>query len=113
MADWTYWLIGAGVLIVAELFIGTFYLLMIALGLVFGALADVEVDARVIRRRAPAAAGKARAAQDQRGSDPDRRRDERLRGAACAQPGGQGAGEKAQCNHQQVERADEQFGHDE
>ena len=39
MADWTYWLIGAGVLIVAELFIGTFYLLMIALGLVFGALA--------------------------------------------------------------------------
>ena len=39
MADWTYWLIGAGILIVAELFIGTFYLLMIALGLVFGALA--------------------------------------------------------------------------
>ena len=31
MADWTYWLIGAGILIVAELFIGTFYLLMIAL----------------------------------------------------------------------------------
>ncbi|RYY72464.1 MAG: NfeD family protein, partial [Proteobacteria bacterium] len=25
MADWTYWLIGAGILIVAELFIGTFY----------------------------------------------------------------------------------------
>jgi membrane protein implicated in regulation of membrane protease activity len=39
MADWSYWLIGAGILIVAELFIGTFYLLMIALGLVFGALA--------------------------------------------------------------------------
>ena len=39
MADWTYWLIGAGLLIVAELFIGTFYLLMIALGLVAGALA--------------------------------------------------------------------------
>lgn len=37
MSDWTYWLIGAGILIVAELFIGTFYLLMIAVGLLFGA----------------------------------------------------------------------------
>lgn len=39
MSDWTYWLIGAGVLVVAELFIGTFYLLMIAIGLLFGAAA--------------------------------------------------------------------------
>lgn len=39
MSDWTYWLIGAGILIVAELFIGTFYLLMIACGLLAGALA--------------------------------------------------------------------------
>ena len=39
MSDWTYWLIGAGILVVAELFIGTFYLLMIAIGLLFGALA--------------------------------------------------------------------------
>ena len=39
MSDWTYWLIGAGILIVAELFIGTFYLLMIAIGLAAGALA--------------------------------------------------------------------------
>ncbi|WP_208277984.1 NfeD family protein [Massilia oculi] len=38
MSDWTYWLIGAGVLIVAELFIGTFYLLMIAIGLLSGAI---------------------------------------------------------------------------
>lgn len=37
MSEWTYWLIGAGILIVAELFIGTFYLLMIALGMLFGA----------------------------------------------------------------------------
>jgi len=37
MSDWTYWLIGAGVLIVAELFIGTFYLLMMAIGLLSGA----------------------------------------------------------------------------
>ena len=39
MSDWTYWLIGAGILVVAELFIGTFYLLMIAVGLLFGAVA--------------------------------------------------------------------------
>lgn len=39
MSDWSYWLIGAGVLVVAELFIGTFYLLMIAVGLLAGALA--------------------------------------------------------------------------
>ncbi|WP_312516071.1 NfeD family protein [Massilia sp.] len=39
MSDWSYWLIGAGILVVAELFIGTFYLLMIALGLLAGALA--------------------------------------------------------------------------
>jgi len=39
MSDWSYWLIGAGILVVAELFIGTFYLLMIGLGLLAGALA--------------------------------------------------------------------------
>jgi membrane protein implicated in regulation of membrane protease activity len=39
MADWMVWLAAAGVLIVLELFTGTFYLLMIAIGLVFGALA--------------------------------------------------------------------------
>jgi len=39
MSDWSYWLIGAGILVVAELFIGTFYLLMIAIGLLAGALA--------------------------------------------------------------------------
>lgn len=39
MSDWTYWLIGAGILVVAELFIGTFYLLMIAVGLLSGAVA--------------------------------------------------------------------------
>src|SRR5260370_36929886 len=37
-SDWIWW-IGAGVLIVAELLAGTFYLLMIALGFVAGALA--------------------------------------------------------------------------
>jgi len=39
MSDWAYWLIGAGILVVAELFIGTFYLLTIAVGLLFAALA--------------------------------------------------------------------------
>jgi membrane protein implicated in regulation of membrane protease activity len=39
MADWMNWLVAAGVLVVLELFTGTFYLLMIAIGLGFGALA--------------------------------------------------------------------------
>jgi membrane protein implicated in regulation of membrane protease activity len=39
MADWMVWLAAAGVLVVLELFTGTFYLLMMAVGLVFGALA--------------------------------------------------------------------------
>jgi membrane protein implicated in regulation of membrane protease activity len=39
MADWINWTIAAGVLVVLELFTGTFYLLMIAIGLGFGALA--------------------------------------------------------------------------
>jgi membrane protein implicated in regulation of membrane protease activity len=39
MQDWMNWLVAAGVLVVLELFSGTFYLLMIAIGLGFGALA--------------------------------------------------------------------------
>ena len=39
MADWKMWFIVAGVLVIAELFSGTFYELMIALGLVMGGLA--------------------------------------------------------------------------
>ncbi|MGO4377500.1 NfeD family protein [Pseudoduganella sp. RAF53_2] len=38
MADWIMWLIGAGVLVILELFSGTFYLLMIAIGMGAGAL---------------------------------------------------------------------------
>ena len=41
MADWINWLVAAGVLVVLELFTGTFYLLMMAIGLGFGALAAV------------------------------------------------------------------------
>ena len=39
MADWSYWLVAAGALVIVELFIGTFYMLMIAIGLAAGALA--------------------------------------------------------------------------
>ena len=39
MADWSYWLVAAGAAVIVELFIGTFYLLMIAIGLSAGALA--------------------------------------------------------------------------
>jgi membrane protein implicated in regulation of membrane protease activity len=39
MSDWMFWAIAAGVVVIAELFTGTFYLLMIAIGLVVGALA--------------------------------------------------------------------------
>ena len=39
MADWKMWFIVAGVLVMAELFSGTFYVLMIALGMVTGGLA--------------------------------------------------------------------------
>ncbi|MFL9925133.1 NfeD family protein [Herbaspirillum lusitanum] len=39
MTAWAIWLVLAGVLIAAELFIGTFYLLMLALGLVAGGIA--------------------------------------------------------------------------
>jgi len=39
MSDWINWLVIACVVVVLELFSGTFYLLMIALGLVAGALA--------------------------------------------------------------------------
>lgn len=38
MTDWSIWFVLAGVLIAAELFSGTFYLLMIALGLAAGGL---------------------------------------------------------------------------
>lgn len=39
MDDWVNWVIGAGILLIAEMFAGTFYLLMIAIGLAFGAIA--------------------------------------------------------------------------
>jgi membrane protein implicated in regulation of membrane protease activity len=38
MADWMGWLVAAGVLVILELFTGTFYLLMIAVGLAVGGI---------------------------------------------------------------------------
>jgi membrane protein implicated in regulation of membrane protease activity len=42
MSDWMSWLVGAGILVIAELFTGTFYLLMIAIGLAFGGIASLS-----------------------------------------------------------------------
>lgn len=39
MADWMSWLVAAGVLVILELFSGTFYMLMIAIGVAVGAVA--------------------------------------------------------------------------
>lgn len=39
MADWQMWLIAASGLVILEMFTGTFYLLMISIGLVAGAIA--------------------------------------------------------------------------
>ena len=39
MLPWIYWLCAAGVLVILELLTGTFYLLMVALGLLVGAVA--------------------------------------------------------------------------
>ncbi|QGZ38314.1 membrane protein implicated in regulation of membrane protease activity [Pseudoduganella flava] len=45
MADWIMWLIAAGLLVALELFSGTFYLLMVALGALAGALvAFLRID---------------------------------------------------------------------
>jgi membrane protein implicated in regulation of membrane protease activity len=38
MADWMGWLVLAGLLVILELFTGTFYLLMIAIGLALGGI---------------------------------------------------------------------------
>jgi membrane protein implicated in regulation of membrane protease activity len=42
MAGWMSWLVLAGILVILELFTGTFYLLMIAIGLAAGALAALS-----------------------------------------------------------------------
>lgn len=44
MEAWTWWLVVAGVVIICELFTGTFYLLMFALGLASAAIASLFVS---------------------------------------------------------------------
>jgi len=51
MADWILWFVAAGVVVILEIFSGTFYLLMIAVGLVaagIGALLGVGESAQYI-----------------------------------------------------------------
>ena len=57
MTDWMGWLVAAGVLVIAELFIGTFYLLMIAIGLGAGALAALSGASGPVQTLVAAAVG--------------------------------------------------------
>lgn len=57
MTDWMGWLVVAGILVIAELFIGTFYLLMIAIGLGAGALAALSGASGPMQTLAAAAVG--------------------------------------------------------
>jgi membrane protein implicated in regulation of membrane protease activity len=57
MLDWMNWLVGAGILVIAELFTGTFYLLMIAIGLAFGGIAALLGASGPIQTLVAAAVG--------------------------------------------------------
>ncbi|MBY0240787.1 MAG: NfeD family protein [Burkholderiaceae bacterium] len=57
MSDWSFWLWAAGVTVVLELLTGTFYLLMIAIGLAAGALAAVAGGALVAQTLVAAVVG--------------------------------------------------------
>jgi membrane protein implicated in regulation of membrane protease activity len=57
MLDWMNWLVGAGILVIAELFTGTFYLLMIAIGLAFGGIAALLGASGPIQTLAAAVTG--------------------------------------------------------
>lgn len=51
MEPWMIWLVAAGVVVILEIFTGTFYLLMIALGLAAGAIAawmDANVSVQLV-----------------------------------------------------------------
>ena len=57
MVDWVGWLVAAGVLIVLEMFTGTFYLLMIGLGLAVGGLAALASHGPAVQFLAAAVVG--------------------------------------------------------
>ncbi|ALK97656.1 NfeD family protein [Massilia sp. WF1] len=57
MADWMGWLVAAGVLVILELFTGTFYLLMIAIGLAVGGVVALAGAGGPVQTIAAAAIG--------------------------------------------------------
>ncbi|MGZ3181512.1 MAG: NfeD family protein [Telluria sp.] len=57
MADWMTWAVAAGVAVLFELFTGTFYLLMIALGLLAGSVAAFYGSGAVTQALAAALVG--------------------------------------------------------
>src|SRR4051794_30409269 len=57
MSDWMGWLLAAGVLVIVELFSATFYLLMIALGMLAGGIAALLGAGMPLQTVAAAIAG--------------------------------------------------------
>ncbi len=57
MADWSFWLVAAGATAILELFTGTFYLLMIAIGLMAGTLAALAGAGTPVQTMVAAAVG--------------------------------------------------------
>lgn len=57
MADWSFWLVAAGATAILELFTGTFYLLMIAIGLMAGTLAALAGAGMPVQTLVAAAVG--------------------------------------------------------
>ncbi len=57
MADWVMWMAGAGVVVILELLTGTFYLLMVAIGMLAGGLAALAGVAMVLQVAIGAAVG--------------------------------------------------------
>jgi membrane protein implicated in regulation of membrane protease activity len=57
MADWIMWLIAAGALVILEMFSATFYLLMVAIGMVAGALTALAGGVMWLQLLAAAAMG--------------------------------------------------------
>lgn len=57
MAEWSLWLIVAGIVVILELFTGTFYLLMVALGLAAGGAAAFAGGGAAVQLIAAASVG--------------------------------------------------------
>ena len=59
MEAWTWWLVVAGVVVICELFTGTFYLLMLALGLVSASIASLLISSMQLQMLIAAVVGSA------------------------------------------------------